>query len=701
MIKPNVKSITEQQRFHQKIQNELATCTTESKVEQHSSVPNSYFLLNDVWNLDIIIETEDFIGYKQKNFRSKSLHFLARNFSINLELKYVFYKKLFSQELALTSIFGGQRTLLKKLAQFLNEVYPNMSSLLDLDIEKAQKRWIWWLNENNIKTTKKVNKRLYGESTVYTAEANFLRIIYSFICQLADLRDEWEKEKWDVRVLNRMYGIEFNQSRSNHCINFSKIENTYIRDEVKIYFKQRILGSRGFSWATAKTYMNFLPRFVNFICTMEPEWNDLNGLTREHLLKFIEQIHHHAKTKLKQRNSHPEHYVGTTLVIIRNFLEDLQTYEYSIAPTKNARTLIFSEDIPKRRKKSYDHVDYIPDYVLEQLFQKIEYLHPEVQPFIWIAFKTGLRISDTLTLTQDCLVKLNDKYQIVTDIKKTYVKGHSIPIDDELALNVLVALIEKSKKNSNEENNPNQYIFVRYSGPRRGRPYSQDWVREQLNIFAREQEIKDENGNLFRFRPHQFRHTYAVKMLNGGADILTVQELLAHASPGMTMCYARLLDDTKRKAFEAVIKQGVFSFDLNGEVQQIQPNEDIPNDILEALWKDLKLNAIDNPYGTCYARVNGNCPHSEEPPCLTCNSGSPCKDLAVGFSELDVQKYELHMKTTAKMIKVLDERGRHDTAEKNRTNLKRYEDILNTIKQGNIIFGRLERVKRKQGDLNG
>ncbi|MBP1081135.1 MULTISPECIES: hypothetical protein [Bacillus] len=59
------------------------------------------------------------------------------------------------------------------------------------------------------------------------------------------------------------------------------------------------------------------------------------------------------------------------------------------------------------------------------------------------------------------------------------------------------------------------------------------------------------------------------------------------------------------------------------------------------------------------------------------------------------------MKTTAKMIKVLEERGRYDTAEKNRTNLKRYEDILNTIKQGNIIFGRLERVKQKQGDLNG
>lgn len=37
----------------------------------------------------------------------------------------------------------------------------------------------------------------------------------------------------------------------------------------------------------------------------------------------------------------------------------------------------------------------------------------------------------------------------------------------------------------------------------------------------------------------------------------------------MTLRYAKLLDETKRKAFESVINQGVFSFDLNGEVQKL------------------------------------------------------------------------------------------------------------------------------------
>ncbi|SFM49206.1 hypothetical protein SAMN03159341_13814 [Paenibacillus sp. 1_12] len=71
---------------------------------------------------------------------------------------------------------------------------------------------------------------------------------------------------------------------------------------------------------------------------------------------------------------------------------------------------------------------------------------------VWIAFKIGLRISDVLGLTQDCLLRINGKYYIETDIEKTFVKGHRIPIDDELA-NMVAALIKKSIENSNEDNN--------------------------------------------------------------------------------------------------------------------------------------------------------------------------------------------------------------------------------------------------------
>ena len=133
------------------------------------------------------------------------------------------------------------------------------------------------------------------------------------------------------------------------------------------------------------------------------------------------------------------------------------------------RLLLFPEDKPKLRKKSIDQIDYIPDYVLEQLFTHINDLHKDVIPVVWVAFKTGLRISDVLGLTFDCLERLNGKYSIVTDIEKTYVQGHRIPIDEELA-NILAVLIQQSKEKSNQDNNPEGFIFVRYRGARKGRP---------------------------------------------------------------------------------------------------------------------------------------------------------------------------------------------------------------------------------------
>ena len=114
---------------------------------------------------------------------------------------------------------------------------------------------------------------------------------------------------------------------------------------------------------------------------------------------------------------------------------------------------------------------------------------------------------------------------------------------------------------------------------------------------------------------------------------------------------------------------------------------------MNSLWQEHKLNAMDNPYGTCHARLKGNCPYMEAPPCLTCNSGKPCKDLAIGFSNLDVEKYELLVKSTINSIEVAKNFNRDDMVEKHVNLLEKYEDILKNIKDGNVIFGRNNRMK--------
>ena len=187
-------------------------------------------------------------------------------------------------------------------------------------------------------------------------------------------------------------------------------------------------------------------------------------------------------------------------------------------------------------------------------------------------------------------------------------------------------------------------------------------------------------------------------MLNGGADILTVQELLTHASPEMTLRYAKLLDDTKRKAFEKVQKTDIFSFQVGNELV-LENTDEIPQDIRSMLWTNHKLNAIDTLYGTCLQRTNGKCQFAKQPSCLTCNGGNPYKDLCVGAFEGDVKKYEILIGSTKAMIENAKVYNRTDMLSENQELLKLYEDIYSKITEGNIIYSKLNRLKK--GDTNG
>ncbi|MEV5113041.1 tyrosine-type recombinase/integrase [Peribacillus frigoritolerans] len=657
-------------------------------------VNDDYFLVNDAWNVSDIGQIPNFKEqFKKYKGTRKNVKFSIKNHNIVIELKFVLYHKLFNEELSLNTLIN-YNTKINKLILFLEEKHSRLPSLLELDVEKAEKQWIWWLNNKGVKTTKISNDALYGEFEHNTSIANYFRSVYEKLSNLTDTREEWEKDKWDVRVLHDKYGVRYSASKTQYFLDFSNIENVTFRQYFKRYIKTRLLGGK-FSWGTAKLYLAYVPKFLNFFSDLRPEWNDLKHITRSHIEKYLNFLRQYAHKDLKKRrNNNPDNYIFQNLKCVYTFLKDSQRFDYSIAPEKSTSILLYSEDYPKLDQKSDDDIDYIPEHVLEQLFENINDLHSDVQPIVWVAFKSGMRISDVLELTQDCLIRLNSKYSIKTDIEKTYVKGHKIPIDEQLA-NMIAVLIHNSKELSNDDNNPERYIFVRYSGSRKGNSFSQGWVQAKLNELAIKKNITDEMDNVFHFKNHQFRHTYAVKLLNGGADILTVQQLLAHSSPEMTMRYARLLDDTKRKAFEKVVKQGVFTFDLNGEIHQVSEIEDIPKDIMDMMWKDEKLNALDNPYGTCRARVNGNCPLAAEPPCLTANDGKPCFDLAVGMTSFDVKKYELLIETTTKWIEASKEYDREDMVKANKKNLERYQNIYETIKSGNVIFGRFDRMKRQ------
>jgi site-specific recombinase XerD len=93
------------------------------------------------------------------------------------------------------------------------------------------------------------------------------------------------------------------------------------------------------------------------------------------------------------------------------------------------------------------------------------------------------------------------------------------------------------------------YVFPSRMTRKGGLPLGARQIRNRMTRYLRLA------GLTKRYSPHSLRHTFATQLLNAGASLEVVKELMGHRSLQMTLRYTQLYDRTKRAQYDHAMAQ--------------------------------------------------------------------------------------------------------------------------------------------------
>lgn len=147
-------------------------------------------------------------------------------------------------------------------------------------------------------------------------------------------------------------------------------------------------------------------------------------------------------------------------------------------------------------------------------------------------YSTGIRVSELVGLN------INNIDQI-GGVVKVYGKGKKeriVPIGER----ALQAIRQYLRKRRYKESDEDKALFLNKSGGR----ITDRSIRRIINKHIVKTSIKE------KISPHTLRHSFATHLLNHGADLRSVQELLGHANLSTTQIYTHVTTERLKSAYE-------------------------------------------------------------------------------------------------------------------------------------------------------
>tara|TARA_B100000242_G_scaffold59103_1_gene35251 strand:- start:97 stop:981 length:885 start_codon:yes stop_codon:yes gene_type:complete len=270
-------------------------------------------------------------------------------------------------------------------------------------------------------------------------------------------------------------------------------------------FIEYLVKERNYSRNTIVAYKNDLQVFQNF-CLKEFDHEGLNTSNYNFIRSWIVSL---VESGLSNRS------VNRKISALRSYFNFLlKIGEIDKSPLKNHKSL------KEEKKVQVPFSEKEINLLLEGDFFKKDYEGMMAKTLIELFYSTGLRLSEVTNLKNVSVDLVNKKIKVLGKRKKERI----IPVIEPLKIQLLKFQELKNQIISGSES---EFFFVDEKNIKLKNIYVYKVVNNYLNIVS----TKSKRS------PHMLRHSFATHLLNHGADINSVKELLGHASLAATQIY--------------------------------------------------------------------------------------------------------------------------------------------------------------------
>ena len=285
-----------------------------------------------------------------------------------------------------------------------------------------------------------------------------------------------------------------------------------IKDAIDL-FQQYLVAEKGLSSATVSSYMNDLKQFFLYFKNKK-EVSDLGPYDINSFLAYGASVGVETSTNIRRVSSVKQFYIF--LKKDGYYTDDLPEVETPKKPSRLPTCLSVEEvelllDAPNMKSPSG-----IRDKAMLELM-----------------YASGLRVSELLQLEKS---NLNLKRGVVTIFGKG-AKERKVPVGD-FAMEYVILYLNKVRGKFHGKNS--KYLFLNRSG----KPLSRFYFIRQVKKYALEVGIDKE------ISPHTLRHCFATHLLEGGAQLRTVQEMLGHSNIATTQIYTHVSSKRIMSAYD-------------------------------------------------------------------------------------------------------------------------------------------------------